>query len=100
MEIHGEVGIFQQISGENQDHTLFRLNEPLLQQFLQSSQSDSRCGLTSNALSADLSLGLRNLNFTDLLTCPACRSKNLNRFLPGRWIADANRGSPGLSLKR
>ena len=98
MEFHGEVGIFEQISGQNQDDGFVRLHEALPQQFLQAGQSDGGSGFTANAFRADFGFGLRDFDFAHLLTGAAGGLKNLYSFFPRSRVADADRRGASLGL--
>ena len=98
MEFHGEVRILEQISGENQHDRFIRLHKSLPHQFLQARQSNGGCGFAANPFGADLSFGLRDLDFANLLTGAAGGLNNFHGLFPRSRIADADRGGASLRL--
>ena len=84
VKCHGEVGILEQVSGENQDHSLLWLYEARLQQFFQAGEG--------------FGFGLNDFEFAHLLTSAARGLKNLDSFFPRRWVADADRRGPSFGL--
>src|SRR5947207_10420927 len=98
MELEGELGIFQCMSGEDENHPLVRFNKALLHQLLQTCKRDGRCRLTADALGPDFSLGQRNFYFSHLLDRAFRLSNHAQRFFPRCRIANADRRGHGLSL--
>src|SRR5258706_8991844 len=98
MEAHGEVGVLEQVSGENQHHRFFWLHEPQPQQFLQASESNGGGRLTANAFCANFGFGLSNLEFAYLVAGATGGLKDLFSFLPRSGVADADRRGPSFSL--
>src|SRR5882762_5852759 len=98
MEAHGEVGVLEQVSGQNQHHRFFWLHEPQPQQFLQASERDGGGRLAANAFSANFSFGLGNLEFAYLVAGAASCLKNLYSFLPRCGVSDADRRGSSFSL--
>src|SRR6266849_5804155 len=98
MEAHGEVGILEQVSSQNQDNGFIRLHKSLLQQFLQPGKRNRGGRLAANTFGSDFGLGLRDLEFAHLFTSAASGLKNLDSFFPGSRVADADRCGSSLSL--
>src|ERR1700680_5079804 len=98
VEFHGEVGILEQVSGEDQDDSFRRLHETLLQQFFQASEGDGGGGLAANAFGADFGFGLSDLEFAYLFAGATRSLKNFYRLFPRSGVADADRGGTSLSL--
>ena len=67
VEFDGEVGILQQIPGQDENDGFMRLHELLLQQLLQTCERHRRRRFASDTFGAYLGLGLSNLNFACLL---------------------------------
>ena len=70
-EIDGEIGIFQRVSGQEQNYRLRRLNFALCNQLLKAGKRDGRGRLAADSLPPNLCFGDRNLSFAYLLAVSA-----------------------------
>src|SRR6266849_6253239 len=92
MELDGEVGIFEQMAGQDQDDGLAGLDESATAQLLESSQRDGGSRFATDAIGADFSLSSGDFDFRNLFDLAARRLKHSQGFLPRRRIADAYGG--------
>src|SRR5437016_3614932 len=92
MELDGEVGIFEEMAGQDQNNGLAGFDKPAPAQFLQSSQRDGGGRFATDAIRSDLGFSSGDFNFRDLFDLAASRLKHAQRFFPRRGIADAYGG--------
>src|SRR5215469_13144443 len=98
MKLNRVLGIFQEVSGEN-EHDRFRwLNEAVLHQLLEPRQRYSRRRLASHAVASDFSLSDSDLGFTHLFHAATRRLDDPQRLRPRRRVADANCRCPRFGL--
>src|SRR6267143_660520 len=92
MELDGAVGIFEEMSGQDQDYGLAGFDESAPAQLLQSSERDGGGRFATDAIGADFGFGRGDFKFRDLFDLAAGCLEHSQRFLPRRWIADAYGG--------
>src|ERR1700694_5952598 len=92
MELDGEVGIFEQMSGQDQNHGLAGFDESAPAQLLESSERHGGGRFATDAIGADFGFSSGDFNFRNLFDLAAGRLQHSQRFLPRRRIADAYGG--------
>src|SRR6267143_4093265 len=92
MELDGAVGIFEEMSGQDQDYGLAGFDESAPAQLLQSSERDGGGRFATDAISADFGFGSGDFNFRDLFHLAVGRLQYAQGFFPRCRIADAYGG--------
>src|ERR1700676_5092027 len=86
MELDGEVWIFEEMSGQDQDDGLAGFDESAPAQLLESSKRDRGGRFATDAIGADFCFGSGDFNFRDLFDLAAGRLQHAQRFFPRRRI--------------
>src|SRR3984957_15122424 len=92
MEFYGEVGIFEEMSSQDEDDGLARFHESSLTQFLESCQGDGGGGFATDAVGSDFGFGGGDLNFADFFDLAARCLEYAQSLLPRCRITDADGG--------
>src|ERR1700686_2898228 len=89
MEFDGEVGIFEEMSGQDQNDGLAGLDESAPAQLLESRERNGGGRFATDAIRSDLGFGRGDFDFRNLFDLAAGRLQHSQRFLPRCRIADA-----------